>query len=62
MAYKPKTNGEFSGGPGMVQPEQIGHEDAVQQQWEVYATDENRTDSHGQPLPENIARQPKDPH
>jgi hypothetical protein len=30
--------GEFSGGPGMVQPEQIGDEDSQQQVWELYAT------------------------
>lgn len=62
MAYKPKTNGEFSGGPGMVQPEQVGHETEVQQVWEIYATDESRSDALGQPRPENIERQPKDAH
>lgn len=30
--------GEFSGGAGMVQPKQIGHEDEEQLLWEVYAT------------------------
>lgn len=57
-----RTKGEFSGGPGLVQPEQVGHETEVQQLWEVYGTDENRADALGQPLASNVGRQPRDPH
>lgn len=56
MTYKPKTHGEFSGGPGMIQPEQVGHESEVQDQWLVKATQSERSDSLGQPLPENVGR------
>lgn len=62
MVYKPKTNGEFSGGPGLVQPEQQGHEDEVQSMWEVYSTDPGRSDAPGQPLASNLEVQPHNPN
>lgn len=38
------TRGEFSGGAGLVQPQQYGNETMQQECWEVYATNSAGTD------------------
>jgi hypothetical protein len=50
------TRGEFTGGAGMIQPEQIGHEDEIQQQWMIKATNPGSTAADGQPIAENVNR------